>query len=64
MRHCSSCRNLGMDTKKALDCGVVIDKCYEFGFYVLHPFLSGFRCPRYKEKNGSFLWHMPKKDGD
>ena len=61
MRHCSSCQNLGIDIK-ALNGGVVIDKCYEFGFVVRIPWLSGFRCPRYRKVNKNFRWHMPEKE--
>ena len=62
MQSCFSCTKCGADMK-ALNCGVVIDKCYEFNFHVLHPLLNGWRCPRYQRNNSAFMWRRPRKDG-
>ncbi len=40
---CGNCRHCRLDVK-ALNCGVLIDKCAVFKKHILHPFLGGFRC--------------------
>ena len=49
MRHCSNCTYCVMDVK-ALNIGVVIDKCMKKGHLILHPFFSGFRCREYRKE--------------
>lgn len=64
MQSCHSCQKCALDTK-ALNCGVVIDKCYEYGHFILHPLFSGWRCDKYIRKDSSFMWRKPRgnKDG-
>ena len=62
MQSCSSCDKCVLDTK-ALDSGVVIDKCQEFGFHVLHPLFSGWSCPRYERRKGVRLFGRRKGNG-
>ena len=47
MKHCINCTHCVIDVK-ALNCGVVIDKCLKNGHLILRPFFSGFRCEDYR----------------
>ena len=46
---CRNCKHCQLDLK-ALNCGVLVDKCGVTGKTILHPFLGGFLCKNWSKE--------------
>ena len=47
---CGNCQHCGLDLK-ALNCGVLIDKCGVTGKHIMRRWLSGFGCKAWEDEN-------------
>ena len=51
IKFCRNCKHCRLDLK-ALNCGVLVDKCGVTGETILHPWLGGYRCKSWRAEDG------------